>query len=198
MCKTVIHVNFVYNKERSKRPHQSKRAGALKSQKHAKNGANAQGRLDFFILLKNALGTLQTYPGRSFSCFYERKTPWGEPTTREGVRKGPAAEAESDASQHAVDGIARVYFFLFIFIDQFKLFFLLLSLDQWTQHDQINKAKRCRGGKQLQKRRQTRSKSYGTWRQQVKRPRQGLGETRRALVGGFDEAAEPACGGQVF
>ena len=44
--------------------------------------------------------------------------------TREGVRKGPAAEAEKDASQHAVGGIARVSFFLFIFIHiQFKYFF---------------------------------------------------------------------------
>ena len=31
-----------------------------------------------------------------------------------------------------------VSFFLFIFIHQLKLFFLLLCLDQWTQHDQTN------------------------------------------------------------
>ena len=59
-------------------------------------------------------------PGRSFSRFFERKAPWGESTTREGVRKGPAAGAERDASQHAVGGIARVSFFLLIFIHQFK------------------------------------------------------------------------------
>ena len=52
--------------------------------------------------------------------------------------KGSAAEAEMEASQHAVGGRARVLFFLFIFIHQFKLFFLLLCLDQWTQHDQTN------------------------------------------------------------
>ena len=34
-------------------------------------------------------------PGCSFSRFFERKVPWGEPTTREGVRKGPAAKAEN-------------------------------------------------------------------------------------------------------
>ena len=43
-----------------------------------------------------------------------------------------------EASQHAVGGRARVLFFLFIFIHQFKLFFLLLCLGQWTQHDQTN------------------------------------------------------------
>ena len=42
------------------------------------------------------------------------------------MRKGPVAEAERDASQHAVGGIARISFFLFIFI-QFKLLFLLVS-----------------------------------------------------------------------
>ena len=51
----------------------------------------------------------------------------GEPTTREGLRKGPAAEAERDASQHAVGGTARVSLFLFIFIHLFKLFFTFVS-----------------------------------------------------------------------
>ena len=77
-------------------------------------------------------------PGAFISRFFERKAPWGEPTTREGVRKGPAAEAERDASQHAVSGKARVYVFLIIFIHHFRLYFLLLCLDQWTQHDQAN------------------------------------------------------------
>ena len=87
------------------------------------------------------------------------------------MRKGPV-EAERDTSQHAVGGgIARLFFFRFRFIYQFTFFFLLLCLDQWTQHDQTNKAKRCRGRKQLQHRRQTRSKSYGTWGQQMKTPR---------------------------
>ena len=66
--------------------------------------------LIYFILLKNA-------PGVFLSRFFERKTSGDEPTTREGVRKGPAAEAERDASQHAVGGIARVFFlssYLFI------------------------------------------------------------------------------------
>ena len=54
----------------------------------------------------------------------QRKAPWGEPTTREGVRKGPAAEAERDASQHAVGGLAWVFFILFIFIYQFKFLFI--------------------------------------------------------------------------
>ena len=108
----------MYRKKRSKSPHQSKRPGALKI---AKNGANAPGRLDFF-LIENA--------GRHFWRFFKRKAPWGEPTTQEGARKGPAAEAERDASQHAVGGIARVYFLLFIFINQFIFFFLHLCLDQ--------------------------------------------------------------------
>ena len=48
----------------------------------------------------------------------------GEPTTRrEVVRKGLAAEAERDASQHAVGGIAQ-YFFLFIFIHLNSSFFI--------------------------------------------------------------------------
>ena len=44
----------------------------------------------------------------------------GRATTREGVRKGPAAEAERGASQHAISGIARVFFF--VFFHQFELF----------------------------------------------------------------------------
>ena len=113
MCKCVflfcISIKYIRHNhiERSKRPHQSKRPGAIKI---------AKTRLGFLLLLKNA-------PRRSFSRFFERKAPWGEPTTREGVRKGPAAEAERDASQHAVGGIARVSSFLSIFLDQFKLFF---------------------------------------------------------------------------
>ena len=39
---------------------------------------------------------------------------------REGVRKGPAAETERDASQHAMGGIARVFFFLsYLYINSF-------------------------------------------------------------------------------
>ena len=56
---------------------------------------------------------------------------------REGVRKGPAAETERDASQHAGGGIARGSFFPFIFLHQF-IFFLLLCLHQSTQNDQTN------------------------------------------------------------
>ena len=87
-----------YRKERSKRPHQSKQPGALqiaKNRKKQKNGANAPGRLVFFSKLPNA-------PGLSFSRFFERKAPWGEPTTREGVRKGPAAE-NSRSCQLGID-----------------------------------------------------------------------------------------------
>ena len=78
--------------------------------------ANAPGRLYIFIHLKNA-------PGRSFSRFFERKALWGEPTTREGVRKRPAAKAERDASQHAVGGIARVPFFPFQIYSSIQAFF---------------------------------------------------------------------------
>ena len=116
MCMIFIHHkqrNPVYRKERSKRPHQSKRPGALKI---AKTRKKRSGALFYFTLLKTA-------PGRSFSSFFERKAPWVEPTTREGVRKGPAAEAERD-DHAAVGGIARVSFFLFIFINRFKLSFL--------------------------------------------------------------------------
>ena len=50
------------------------------------------------------------------------------------MRKGPAAEAERDAPQRAVGGIARdTYFFFFS-----SFIFFILCLDQWTQHDQTN------------------------------------------------------------
>ena len=85
-----LHIN-INRKERSKRPDQSKRPGALKiGKKTEKAEQTPRDALFYFILLENA-------PGRSFSLFFE-KAPWGEPTTREGVRKGPAAEAERDAS----------------------------------------------------------------------------------------------------
>ena len=109
------------------------KANAPGALKHAKNGANAPGRLDLFIFIRP--GYVLNAPGRSFSRIFERKAPWGEPTTQESVRKGPAAEAERDASQHAVGGIAWIFFFLLIFTHQFELFYLLLCLDQWTQHD---------------------------------------------------------------
>ena len=60
----------------------------------------------FFI--EKRPGYVANAPGHAFSRFFERKAPWDEPTTREGLRKGPAAEAEKDASQHTVGGIARV------------------------------------------------------------------------------------------
>ena len=66
-------------------------------------------------------------PGGIFALF-KRKAPWGTPTTREGVRKGPAAEEKRDAAQHAVGGIARVSLFFLIFIHQFKPFFFLLCV----------------------------------------------------------------------
>ena len=56
--------------------------------------------------------------------------------TREDVRKGPAAEAERDASQYAVGGIAQVSFFSSYSFINSSSFFLRLCLDQWTQHDQ--------------------------------------------------------------
>ena len=87
-----------YRKERSKRPHQSKRPGALKIAKTA---------LIYDTLLKNTPGTLQTPRGILFRA----------------CSKGPTTEAERDASQHAVDGIAWVFFFSFIY--QIKFFFLL-------------------------------------------------------------------------
>ena len=76
--------------------------------------ANAPGRLDLFFELKTSRGVLF----RAFS----RGRPSEVSPRREGVRKGPAAETEGDASQHAVGGIARGFFFLFIFIHQFILF----------------------------------------------------------------------------
>ena len=45
---------YIYPKKRNKRPIKPNAPGRLKSQKHAKNGANAPGRLIYFILLKNA------------------------------------------------------------------------------------------------------------------------------------------------
>ena len=52
---------------------------------------NAPGRLDLFIFIEKRPRYVENAPERCFSRFFERKTPWGEPTTREGVRKGPAA-----------------------------------------------------------------------------------------------------------
>ena len=119
----------IYRKERSKRPHQSKRPGAPKIARTRQKQSKRPGAPCFIILfLKNAPGTLQTPRGVICRSFFERKTPWGEPTTREGMRKGPAAEVERGVSQHAVGGIARVFFFLFIFILQFKLFFFNFSV----------------------------------------------------------------------
>ena len=36
----------------------------------------------FFFLTEERPGYVANAPGRSFSRFFERKTPWGEPTTR--------------------------------------------------------------------------------------------------------------------
>ena len=82
--------------------------GRKKMRKLAKNGANAPGRLDLLYqyFIEERPGYVANAPGRSFSRFFERKAPWGEPTTREGVRKVPTTEAVRDASQHAVDRIA--------------------------------------------------------------------------------------------
>ena len=49
--------------------------GCKKSQKTEQT---SRGAMISFSLLENA-------PGRSFLRFFERKAPWGEPTTREGV-----------------------------------------------------------------------------------------------------------------
>ena len=81
--------------------------------------ANAPGRLDFFQLKKA--------PGRFFSRFDERKAPCGEPMTREGVRKGPATEAERGTSQHVVGGIARVVSSFSTYLSIISSFFLLWS-----------------------------------------------------------------------
>ena len=62
---------YTYRKERSKRPHHSKRPGALKIAKTRKNGANAPGALIFLFLLKTAPGTLQTPRGVLFRAFRE-------------------------------------------------------------------------------------------------------------------------------
>ena len=64
--------------------------------------------------------------------------------------KGPAAEAERDASQYAMGGIAWVFFFSPYLFTNSSIFIFIFGLDQWTQHDHTNKAKRCRDRKQLQ------------------------------------------------
>ena len=104
----------------------------LGSMNTVKNGvntpirANAPGRLVFFIIAKTPRVRCNR-PGALFFALFREEGPAGrEPTTREGVRKGPATEAERDASQHAVGGIARVSFFLFDFINQIN-FFLQVS-----------------------------------------------------------------------
>ena len=75
-----------YRKERSKR------SGAQTLANTRKNGANASGRLDIYICL------LKT-PRRGFFRAFSRGRPRGaSPHYLEGVRKGPAAEAERDAS----------------------------------------------------------------------------------------------------
>ena len=61
---TYIHIDiYRCRKERSKRPHQSKRPGALKI---AIIGAYAPGRL------------FKKRPGAFFSRFFDRKAPWSE------------------------------------------------------------------------------------------------------------------------
>ena len=100
--------------------------GAKNNKKIAKSVASTPGRLGFLEIEKRP-GTFAMYPGRSFPRFFERKAPCGEPTTREGVRKGSAAEAERDASQHAVGGTARVFFFSsYLFINS-SFFFTCVS-----------------------------------------------------------------------
>ena len=84
-----------YRKEQSKRPHQSK------PPREALQIAKTRKKIE------------QTPRGGFFSRFFVRKAPGARP------------REDRDASQHAVGGIARVYFFL-------------LCLDQWTQHDQTN------------------------------------------------------------
>ena len=103
-----------YRKERSKRPHQIKRPGALKSQKIAKNGSNASGRLNIYFYYR------KTSRGLLFRAFSRGRLSGVSPR-RGGVQKGPAPETERDASRHAVGGIAQVSFFFFVFIHQFKL-----------------------------------------------------------------------------
>ena len=119
-------------------------------------------------------------PGRYFSRFFERKVPWGEPTTtREGVRKGPAAEAERDASQHAVGGIAWVFFSLHIYSPIQVVFFTFVSrpVDS-TRPDQQSETMSRQETTTKLKRRQIRSKSYGTWGQKVKRPRKNNNQNK--------------------
>ena len=68
----------IYRKERSERPHQSKRPGALKITKTRKKRNKRPGAPLFYFCIEKR-------PGAFFSRFFEREAPWGEPTTREGV-----------------------------------------------------------------------------------------------------------------
>ena len=88
--------------------------GRKKSQKIAKNGSNASGRLNIYFYYR------KTPRGVLFRAFSRRRSSGVSPR-RGGVQKGPAPETERDASRHAVGGIAQVYIFFFVFIHQFKL-----------------------------------------------------------------------------
>ena len=142
-----------HRKERSKRPRQCKCPGALKSQKHAKNGANAPGRLVFvFVFLTPRVRCKR--PGASFFVLFREEGPVGRAhdtircLKRTCCRSGKGRFAACNGRNSA-----GVFFSLHIYSPIQVGFFKLLCLNQWTQHDQTNKANRCRGRKKLQKRR---------------------------------------------
>ena len=62
--------------------------GRQKTQKHAKNGTNAPGRLDYLFLLKNAAGTLQTPRGVLFRAFSRGRPRGASPRYEKVFEKG--------------------------------------------------------------------------------------------------------------
>ena len=107
-------------KERSKRPHQSKRPGVPKI---AKTEQTPRGDLIYFILIKTLRGVL--------SRAFPRGRPLGASPRHEKV-------CEKDLLPRK-GLLIRVPFFVFIFIHHLKLFFLDLSrpVDSTRRPDQL-------------------------------------------------------------
>ena len=79
--------------------------------------ANAPGRQNSQRTCKNGANA----PGRSFRVFSRGRSSGASPRHEKVCEKDLLRAV--DGSQHAVGGIARAFFFLFIFIHQLMLFF---------------------------------------------------------------------------
>ena len=113
---------------RNKRPHQSKRPGRLKitktrknSQKLAKNGANAPGRLDFCLFIEKR-------PGALFFALFREEDPVGRAHETRRCAKWACCRSGKGRFAACSGRNSMSIFFLFIFIHQFKLFFFFFCV----------------------------------------------------------------------